>query len=125
LTSHGLQDTVTIAMQNVFGRTLSVASHSGNSDGRNHNANHHCSVFIGSAFKNAVIGGVTLQTSGKDYRAQGIDSISGLGSDSADIPYEETLASVGKTLGVATGVSQSVLDDQITKGKVITAALAS
>jgi hypothetical protein len=124
LTSHGLQDSVTIAMQNVFGRTLSIASHSGNADGRNHNANHHCSVFIGSAFKSAVIGGVTLHASGKDYRAQGIDSISGLGSDSADIPYEETLASVGKTLGVAAGVSQSLLDDQITKGKVIAAALA-
>ena len=124
LKAHGLQDSVTIAMQNVFGRTLSIASHSGNADGRNHNANHHCSVFIGSAFKSAVIGGVTLQTGGRDYRAQGINSTSGLGSDSADIPYEETLASVGKTLGVATGVSQSVLDDQITKGKVITAALA-
>jgi len=124
LKSHGLQDSVTIAFQNVFGRTLSTTSHSGNADGRNHNANHHCSVFIGSAFKSAVIGGVTLQAGGRDYRAQAIDSASGAGSDTADIPYEETLASAGKTLGVATGVSKSVLDDQITKGKVITAALA-
>jgi hypothetical protein len=124
LTAHGLQDSVTIAFQNVFGRTLSTLSHSNNADGRNHNANHHCSVLIGKAFKSAVIGGIALQTSGRDYRAQGIDSATGAANDMGDIPYEATLASVGKTLGVATGVSQSVLDAQITLGKVIPAALA-
>jgi hypothetical protein len=67
---------------------------------------------------------VTLQTSGRDYRAQGIDSVTGLGTDTGDITYENTLASVGKTLGIATGVSQAVLDQQITLGKVIPAALA-
>jgi hypothetical protein len=124
LTAHGLQDSVTIAFQNVFGRTLSTVSHSNNADGRNHNANHHCSVLIGKAFKSAVIGGIALQTSGRDYRAQGIDSATGAGNDMGDIPYEATLGSVGKTIGVATGVSQSVLDTQITLGKVIPAALA-
>jgi hypothetical protein len=124
LKAYALQDSVTVAFQNVFGRTLSTISHSGNADGRNHNANHHCSVFIGSAFRSTVIGGVTLQTGGRDYRAQGIDSASGMGTDTGDITYDETLASVGKTLGVATGVSQTVLDTQITLGKVIPAALA-
>lgn len=123
LKSYGLADSVTIALQNVFGRTLSTAAHSGNADGRNHNANHHCSVLIGSAFKSTVVGGVTMQTGGKDYRAQGIDSASGAGNDAGDIPYEETLASVGKTIALATGVSQTVLDTQVTKGKVIRAAL--
>jgi len=124
LKAYGLQDSVTIALQNVFGRTLSTKAHSGNADGRNHNSNHHCSVLIGAPFKSAVIGGVTLQTSGVDYRAQGFDSATGAANDAGDVLYEDTLASVGKTIGAATGVPQSVLDTQITKGKVIPAALA-
>ena len=124
LTTYGLQDKVTIAFQNVFGRTLKIDNHSGNADGRNHNATHHCSVFIGSGFKGSVIGGVELNSSGNDYRAMGIDSASGGATDSGDIPYENTLGSAGKTLGMACGVPQSVLDDQITLGMVVPAALA-
>jgi len=45
-------------------------------------------------------------------------------NDGGDIPYEQTLASVGKTLGKAVGVAQADLDAQITMGKVVTAALA-
>src|SRR5664279_3244579 len=88
LTTYGLQDKVTIAFQNVFGRTLKIDSHSGNADGRNHNATHHCSVFIGAGFKGSVIGGIELNTSGNDYRATGIDSASGGSADGGDIPYE-------------------------------------
>jgi Protein of unknown function (DUF1501) len=124
LTTYGLQDKVTIAFQNVFGRTLKMDSHSGNADGRNHNATHHCSVFIGAGFKGSVIGGVELNSSGNDYRATGIDSASGTSADGGDIPYENTLGSAGKTLGMACGVSQAVLDDQITLGMVVPAALA-
>src|SRR5262249_4016293 len=36
LTTYGLQNSVTIAFQNVFGRTLSIKSHENNPDGRNH-----------------------------------------------------------------------------------------
>jgi Protein of unknown function (DUF1501) len=124
LTSYGLQDTVTVAIQNVFGRTLSIQNHSGNADGRNHNANHHCTVLIGSGIKPSVVGGVTLQTGGRDYRAQGIDSASGKANDGGDIPYEQTLGSVGKTLGAALGVARTDLDTQITMGKVVASALA-
>jgi len=124
LTTYGLQDKVTIAFQNVFGRTLKIDSHSGNADGRNHNATHHCSVFIGAGFKGSVIGGIELNTSGNDYRATGIDSASGGSADGGDIPYENTLGSAGKTLGMACGVPQAVLDDQITLGMVVPAALA-
>ena len=124
LTTYGLQDKVTIAFQNVFGRTLKIDSHSGNADGRNHNATHHCSVFIGAGFKGSVIGGIELNTSGNDYRATGIDSASGGSADGGDIPYENTLGSAGKTLGMACGVPQAVLDDQITLGMPVLAALA-
>lgn len=124
LATYGLQDQVTMLFQNVFGRTLSMNAHSGNGDGRNHNANHHCTVMIGSGFKGSLIGGVRLQTNGNDYQAMGVDSASGAANDGGDIPYEQTLASVGKTLGKAVGVAQADLDAQITMGKVVTAALA-
>jgi hypothetical protein len=124
LKTYGLQDSVTIALQNVFGRTLSVASHSGNADGRNHNANHHCSVFIGAPMKSVVIGGATLNNNKNDYRAVGFDAATGQVNDSAgDVPYTDTLASVGKTLAHATGVDPATIDTQITSGKVIGAAL--
>ena len=124
LGTYGLQDSVTVAIQNVFGRTLSTKAHSNNPDGRNHNANHHCSVLIGAGLKASLIGGVAPTANGFDYRATGFDSATGAVNEGGDIPYEQTLGSVGKTLGAACGVDLKVLDDQITKGKVITAALA-
>ncbi len=122
--AYNLQDKVTIAFQNVFGRTLKMDSHSGNADGRNHNATHHCSVFIGAGFKRSVIGGIELNSSGNDYRATGFDATTGSISDSGDVPYEQTLGAAGKTLGAACGVLATVLDDQITLGKIVPAALA-
>jgi hypothetical protein len=120
-----LWDNTTLAFQNVFGRTLKTTAHSGNADGRNHNADHHCTVLIGKNVRSSVIGGVTLNASGTDYRATGFDSTTGASNDSGDVAYENTLASVGKTIGAAVGVSQTVLDTQITQGKVISAALAT
>lgn len=117
LTSHGLTDKVTIAFQNVFGRTLGPGS-----GGRDHNGNHSCSVFIGSAIKSSVIGGIIPAT--KDFKASGFDSNSGQMNEGGDVPFRSTLESVGKTLGRALGISQAVLDEQISKGKVIPAALS-
>jgi hypothetical protein len=125
LTTYGLQDKVTIALQNVFGRNLSIKAHSGNPDGRNHNSGHHCSVLIGAGLKSAVVGGTALTQNGFDYRATGIDSASGAVNDAGDIPYEETLGACGKTLGAAVGVPATVLDDQITKGKIIHGVLTA
>lgn len=124
LKGYGLQDQVTIAIQNVFGRTLSTKAHQNNADGRNHNANHHCSVIISANLKSNVIGGVKLQKNGFDYQATAFDAASGASKDGGDVPLEETLEAVGKTFGRAVGVDPAVLDDQITRGKVITAALA-
>ncbi|MEO8874195.1 MAG: DUF1501 domain-containing protein [Polyangiaceae bacterium] len=124
LVTYGLQDQVTMVFQNVFGRTLSMNAHSGTADGRNHNANHHCTVMIGAGFKGSLIGGLRLQDNGNDYQAMGIDSATGAKNDSGDIPYVETLGSMGKTLGRACGVAQTDLDTQITLGKVVPAALA-
>jgi hypothetical protein len=122
LVAQGLQDGVTVVFQNVFGRTLNAAARGGNTDGRDHNGAHHCSVLIGKGFKGSVIGGVTPV--GDDFGAQAIHSTTGAADAGGDVPFGDTLASVGKTIGAAVGVSRAVLDDQITKGKVVEAALA-
>lgn len=117
----GLKDKVTIALQNVFGRTLDQRAHNRNTNGRHHNANHHATVIIGSRVKSSVIGGIV--SAGVDFRAQGFDAATGAANDKGDVPFTDTLGATGKTLGMATGVPRAVLDEQITRGKVITAAL--
>jgi len=45
-------------------------------------------------------------------------------ASSADIAFGDTLGAVGKTMGAALGVPAQALEDNITQGKVVTAALA-
>ena len=122
LVSAGLQDKVTFAMMNVFGRTLSAAR--GNGNGRSHHGDHHCTVIIGKPFKGGVVGGV--EPANNDYRAMSLDAASGAGvaGGGGDIPFSETLSAVGKTLGAACGVDRAVLDAGILGGKVVAGALA-
>lgn len=127
LTDFGVQDQTTLALQNVFGRTLSAANRrNGNTDGRDHNAAHHASVFIGKGFKGSVIGGIELNPSGKDYQATSIDAATGAraAGNSGSIPYDATLGAAGKTLGTAIGVPRADLDEEIAKGVPVAAALA-
>lgn len=114
-----LQDRVTFMTLNVFGRTLTKSD-----NGRNHHGDHHCMVMIGKPFKGSVIGGV--EPANNDYRALSLDSATGNGvvSDGGDVKFTQTLASVGKTLGVGVGVDATLLDQQILGGKVIRGALA-
>jgi hypothetical protein len=120
LAAANMQDRVTFMTLNVFGRTLTKST-----NGRQHHGDHHCMVMIGKQFKGSVIGG--LESVSGDYRAQSIDSGSGNGiaKDGGDVIFAETLAAAGKTLGVACGVTEAVLDANITGGKPIPAALAS
>ena len=122
LNAAGLQDKVTFAMMNVFGRTLSTKA--GNTNGRDHHGNHHVTVMIGKPFLGGVVGG--LEAYKTDYRAMSLDSQSGAGipAGGGDIPFSETLASVGKTLGAASGVDRAFLDQNIRSGKPVAAALA-
>ena len=122
LTSAGLQDKVTFAMMNVFGRTLSAAR--GNGNGRTHHGDHHCTVLIGKPFKGGVVGGV--EPANNDYRAMSLDAATGagVGGGSGDIPFSETLSAVGKTLGAGCGVDRAVLDANILGGKVVAGVLA-
>ncbi|MDB4946715.1 MAG: hypothetical protein JWP97_6249 [Labilithrix sp.] len=119
LAGASMQDRVTFAAMNVFGRTLANKG----TTGRDHLGNHHVTVMVGKNVKGSVIGGVT--PNGNDYKALPINSTTGAGEAGGDITFDDTLGAVGKTLGAALGVPAAVLDDQITHGKIIKAALAA
>ncbi len=114
-----LSDRVTFVMMNVFGRSLNRPMRMG----RDHLGTHHCTVISGKRVRGSVIGGV--MKSGSDYAATPIDSKTGLPAMGmgADIRFEDTLGAVGKTIAAAVGLSSDVLNDQITLGKVVQAAL--
>jgi len=118
LRQRGLQDRVTVANLNVFGRTLSEKG----TRGRNHNLNHHVMMISGANVNPGVIGSV--ERSGKDFGATGIDSITGAGGNNADIPEDQTLEGATKTLGCALGISEERMNLRINGGKVIQAALS-
>lgn len=113
----GLVDRVSFCLINVFGRTLERNS------GRDHNPNHAVSLIYGSNVKGSVVGGVYAKSPG-DYRAMDIDSTSGAASPGGDIPMSDGLASFGKTVGAAAGLSDEVVNVGITSGKKVRAALA-
>lgn len=119
LKSAGLEDQVSFVSLNVFGRTLNGST----TNGRNHNQNHQVSITIGKPFKGGVIGGVAPVAN--DYGAVAIDSKTGAGRQGADIAPADSLASFGKTLLAGVGAKAEDIDKDITKGAVITAALAS
>lgn len=119
LRSYGLQDQTTFALYNVFGRTLKKLG----VQGRDHWASHHATVLIGKSIRPGVIGG--LEPAAGDYYASPIDSQTGKGiTGGGDIPFAETLAAMGKTLGAAVGLPRPTLDTEIAQGKVVAAALA-
>lgn len=118
LAAAGLSDRVTFLSLNVFGRTLGPV----NTDGRQHNENHQVSITIGKPFRGGVIGGVGPVA--RDYGALAINSQSGAGGAGGDIPASATLASFGKTALAAVGVATPAIDEAISNGKVVPAALA-
>lgn len=120
LTEMGLADRVTFASMNVFGRTLANKGLTG----RDHLGNHHCTVISGKNVKGGVVGGVAKNPNGGDYKALGIDSSSGAASASGDVTFDDSLSAVAKTLGAALGVPDAVLDEHVTKGKVVRSAIA-
>jgi len=118
LETSGMQDQVTLAVLNVFGRNL-VSDAAG---GRDHWPKHSVSLIVGKAVRAGVVGG--LAPEGTDFTCTGIDARSGKSvQGGGDVPYEETLAAVGKTIWAATGADRASIDDAITDGKVLDAAL--
>jgi hypothetical protein len=113
----GLQDQVTFAAMNVFGRTLAKKG----TKGRDHLANHHATVMIGKGLRGGVVGGLAPKSG--DYAALPIVSATGAGDLSGDIPFEETLSAMGKTLGTAIGIGPTPLNENIMLGKPVKSAL--
>ncbi len=111
-----LRHEVIVGTLNVFGRTLRKKG----TNGRDHNRGHHVTVMIGDVLKGGVIGGI--ERNGNDYRATSIDSASG--ASGGDIPYDETLGSMAKTLGLALGVPESKLNEAVGVGKPVLSAFA-
>ncbi len=116
-----LQDQVTFAMMNVFGRTMQAKDVA---NGRQHNDGHHVSLLIGSGIKASVVGGVAQPAAGKEYRATDIDSASGKAAPSGgDVSYSASFGAMGKTLAAAVGLPDATIDPNVLTGKVIKSAL--
>ena len=113
-----LKHDVIFGSLNVFGRTLKKKG----TAGRDHNSNHHVTVLMGKGIKPGVVGGIQLDKAKKDYQATTINS--NTGKPGGDIAFEDTLNSMGKTLGVALGVSESRMDEILPSGKVVKSAIA-
>jgi hypothetical protein len=118
LTTQGLQDQVTFASLNVFGRTLKRNA----GGGRNHNQNHHVMTLFGKHVRGGVIGGVGPVDG--DFGALAIDSKSGKGGAGGDIDPLSSLESAGKTLAAALQVPNDRIEARINAGKVVAAAIA-
>jgi hypothetical protein len=116
LEAEGLQDSVTVANLNVFGRTLRQQD----GDGRDHNLNHHVMSICGKHVQAGVVGGIA--ESGNDFGATSIDSVTG--AKGGDIEADQTLESAAKTLGRVLGIAQDRLDERISNGTPILAAIA-
>ena len=117
-----LEDSVTLAVMNVFGRTLTKKT---TGEGRDHNQNHHATILVGKNVNAGVIGGVRAfgADPAQGFTAMGIDSASGRASDTGDIPVAETLSSTGKTIAAAVGVAPDAIEKRINAGKVIRGAV--
>jgi len=113
-----LKHDVLVGTLNVFGRTLKKKG----TTGRDHNSGHHVMMLMGTGVKGGVIGGLRANDDNSDYIANSINSADG--SADGDIPFEETLASAGKTLGYALGMTETRLDEMIEGGKVVKSVAA-
>jgi hypothetical protein len=132
LAAMGLQDKVTFATLNVFGRNLNGISKTESRSGRDHYGNHSVAVMIGKNVKPGVYGGVTTVTGGfgggMALGAGDIDSATGALTPGGDIPRAETFVSMARTLGGALGIPQANLDSSFVAGsggKAVAAALTA
>ena len=108
--NRALTHDIVFAWTSVFGRRLDQVG----KEGRDHNSTHNATLILGPSISGGVIG----NTSGGK-----LNSGSGLNDENGDINSGDTLASMGKTLGKALGLSDDILDEEIKKGKVIQSAI--
>jgi hypothetical protein len=118
LQSLGLSDKVSFMSLNVFGRTVGPT----NTDGRQHNPNHHVALAIGSAFKGGVFGAVGPL--GSDYGATNMSSSTGAGVKGGDIEPVDTLAAWAMTMLSSIGADPTSITAPVQTAKAITSILA-
>ncbi len=123
-----LRSEVVVANLNVFGRTMNRLRKGDR--GRDHNSRHHCAVLIGPPLQGQVVGGIErFGPSGRpdrqDFAATPIDATTGASDPAGDVPADETFQSMAKTLGVALGVAESTLDQNIRGGRIVRSAIRS
>jgi hypothetical protein len=126
LTSLNLQDKVTFATLNVFGRNLNGIAKVTSRAGRDHYGNHAVSVMIGKNIAPGVTGGVAKASSGA-YVASDISSATGAAMTGGDIPATDTHIAMARTLGVALGIPSTALAGDFVSGaggKVVTSTLS-
>jgi len=130
LAAAGLQDQVTFATLNVFGRNLNGIDKVEGRSGRDHYGNHSVAVLIGRNIRPGVTGGLTAvddRSSNGALGAGDIDSATGtVVASGGDIPRLESHIAMARTLGVALGIPEQVLVEDFVSdagGKVVTAAL--
>ena len=115
LNQEGLQDRVTFANLDVFGRTL----RRNQAGGRDHNRDHHTMMMFGPRVRPGVIGGLepTFNRRGalRDFRATAIGNVA----------VDQSLESAGKTLARAVGVPDDRIEARIVGGRVVPAALTA
>ena len=120
----GIHDSTTFALQNVFGRTLQTRMEGGNMRGRDHNSEHAVMLMHGPNVNPGVTGGIRSIDGHRAGEARPINSATG-GTNNTDIPKNQTLASAGKTLMAACGIDENKVNERITTGKVVSAAIKS
>jgi len=118
LAQYGLSDRVSFALLNVFGRTLRKRGIAG----REHWAHHHTGLLIGKPFRGGVVGGIAPGEG--DFCALPIDSQTGRGDSSGDIPASESLVAFARTLAHGVGLPEAVLAQSFPAGKFVRAALS-
>jgi hypothetical protein len=127
LKSLNLQDKVTFATWNVFGRNLNALSKVTSRAGRDHYGNHAVTVMIGKNVSPGITGGPVTDSTGA-YVASPIDSSSGAASSSGDIAADSTHDAAARTLAAALGIPASVMANDFVAsagGKVVASALTS
>lgn len=112
LTDLGLEDAVTFAMLNVFGRKLQ------GSDGRQHHPDHSVMLLAGPRVSGGVVGGL-----GSDLRARGFDPTTGAARDDGGVDATQTLASAGATVMQAVGIGVDRRAARIPGGVPVTAVV--
>jgi hypothetical protein len=133
LTSLKLEDKVTFATLNVFGRNLNGISKVDSKSGRDHYANHAVAVLIGKNIAPGVTGGVMPGSGGGPaggssgaLGAADIDSASGTAVKGGDVKAAETYGSLARTLGAALGIPAGSMATELNSnagGKLIPSAL--